>query len=127
MGSLSKVFISIFLSCISLYGVDWLTYDEARLLQEKNHKIIMIDAVRSSCHYCSDMDAEVFEDAQMMQYLEARFILVKVNLDNDSMPLSINPAFTPSFSFIDKHEKIIKTINGAWNIEDFKFLTKDIK
>lgn len=124
---MSKILFSILLTCVSLYAVDWLSYDEARLIQEKNHKVIMIDVVRSSCHYCSDMEMEVFDDAQMTRYLSERFILVKVNLDNDIMPLSINPAFTPSFYFINTNEELIKKINGAWNIEDFKDLTKGIK
>ena len=127
MGIVKKIFAIIFLSCVSLYAVEWLSYGEAKLLQEQNKKVIMIDVVRSSCHYCSDMETEVFDNVKMARYLNERFLLVKVNLDKDIMPLSIKPAFTPSFYFIDKNENVIKTINGAWNIEDFKSLTKDIK
>lgn len=124
---MSKIFISIFISCISLYAVNWLDYDEASLLQEKSAKIIMIDVVRSGCHYCTDMELEVFQDAKMTKYLKERFILVKINLDEDTIPSYIDPVFTPSFYFINKDKEVINQINGSWNIQDFKDLTKDIK
>lgn len=124
---MSKIFISIFISCISLYAVNWLDYDEASLLQEKSAKIIMIDVVRSGCHYCTDMELEVFQDVKMTRYLKERFILVKINLDEDTIPSYIDPVFTPSFYFINKDKEVINQINGSWNIQDFKDLTKDIK
>lgn len=124
---MSKIFLSLLLSFVPLFSVDWLSYADAKRMQKNNNKIIMIDAVRSECHYCSDMELEVFEDTEMIKYLNERFILVQVNLDDDSMPLDIKPVFTPSFYFINKNKKLIKTINGSWNIRDFKSITRNIK
>lgn len=87
----------------------------------------MIDIVRDDCHYCEDMQRDVLSDPKMSQYLEKKFIPVKLNLNRDKLPLGIKVHFTPTFFFVDKHQKIIKKIPGSWNIEDFTDLTKNIQ
>lgn len=111
----------------SLFALEFNSYDNALKLQKENGKTIMIDVVRTDCHYCTDMDKNVLQDPQMSQYLEQKFIPVKLNLDNDTLPLGIKVHFTPTFFFVDKNQKIIKSIPGSWNIQDFKDLTKNIK
>ncbi len=124
---MNKLLYLFFFLCSHVFAVEWLGYKEALDLQKKNHKIIMLDAIRTSCHYCSGMEAEVFEDLYMEEWLEERFLLVKINLDKDKMPLGIKPMMTPSFYFINNKQELIKKFNGAWNIEDFKDLTRNIK
>ena len=87
----------------------------------------MIDVIRTDCHYCEDMDKDVFQNNEMSEWLENRFIPVKLNLKNDKLPLGIQVHFTPTFFFVDTNGKIVKKIPGSWNIEDFKDLTKGIK
>ena len=114
------------LSFVSLIGADWMSYDEALKVQAKTGQVIMIDVVRSDCHYCIDMEKEVFDNALMHKWLDKRFIMAKINLDYEKAPLGIKTSFTPSFFFIDKKQQLIKKIPGSWNIVDFKDLTKNI-
>ncbi|MCK9473243.1 DUF255 domain-containing protein [Sulfurimonas sp.] len=124
---MKKIIFSFMLSCATLFGVDWQSYEEALKLQQKNSKIIMIDVVRTNCRYCINMDRDVFDDKEMSKWIEKRFIPVKLNLDTHEIPLGISVAMTPSFYFVDKNQKIIKNIPGSWNSDDFKDLTKNIK
>lgn len=124
---MKKIVLLLLGSLISLWGVEWLSYEDALKVQKKRNKIIMIDVVRTNCRYCVKMDEDVFKDKEMSKWLGERFIPVKLDADFDDMPLDIKAKMTPSFYFIDKHSKIIKMIPGSWNIEDFKSLTKDIK
>jgi len=118
----------LLISLSSLLALEFHTYDEALKLQKQNGKIIMIDIIRTDCHYCTDMDKKVFQNAEMSEYLQKRFIPVKINLDSDKLPLGIKAHFTPTFFFVNSKKKIIiKTIPGSWNIQDFKDLTKNIK
>ena len=87
----------------------------------------MIKIVRDDCRYCENMQTNVCENAEMYKWLEERFILVKVNLDKNDVPLDIKVSFTPSFYFVNKDQQIVKMIPGAWSIEDFKDLTRGIK
>ena len=111
----------------SLHAMEWKSYEEALLLQKENHKLIMIDVIRTNCHYCEDMERDVFNDKAMGTWIEERFIPVKLNLDHDTLPLGLKVSFTPTFFFVDEAHAIKKKIPGAWNIEDFQSMTKDLK
>jgi thioredoxin-related protein len=127
MGTIKKVFFLFIILTTSLWAIEWLSYDEAKVLQKKNHKPIMLDVMRNTCHYCKKMDKEVFDNKEMAQWLQERFILVQINLDEDLMPIDEEVTFTPTFYFLDENGKILKKIPGSWNIQDFKDLTRKIK
>ena len=124
---MNKLLYLVLLSAISLWSLEFYTYEEALQLQKKNNKIIMLDVMRSDCHYCITMKEEVFDDPEMSAWIEERFIPVELNLDFDELPLDLHVYFTPTFFFIDKNQTVIKKIPGSWNIQDFKDLTKNIK
>ena len=114
-------------SCfISLWSMEFFSYEKGLQLQKQNKKIIMLDAMRTDCHYCIDMERNVFDDPEMAKWIQKRFIPVKVNLDIDKLPLGLEVYFTPTFFFIDSNQKILKKVPGSWNIQDFKDLTKNI-
>ena len=124
---MNKIVLVLLASAMSLFALEFHNYKDALKMQKKSGKVIMIDVVRSDCHYCHKMDAQVFNDAQMSKWIEQKFIPVKLDLDFDDLPLGIKVHFTPTFFFVNKEQKIIKTIPGSWNIQDFKDLTKNIK
>jgi len=123
---LNKI-VTILLMLLSLYGAEFHSYEDSLKIQKQSHKIIILDVMRSDCHFCIKMQKEVFANKEMMQWLEDRFILCEINLDFDELPLGLKVHFTPTFFFVDENSKILKTIPGSWNIEDFKDLTRKIK
>ena len=125
-GKVNKFILSLSVAVIPLFATEFHSYEEALALQKQNHKIIMIDVMRSNCHYCMKMQREVFNNKEMFAWLEERFILAEVNLDFDEVPLGIHVSFTPTFFFVNKEHKIIKKVPGSWGIQDFKDLTKNI-
>lgn len=127
MGTIGKLFLSITMLSISLEAIEWFSFEKAKQEQKKTHKIIMLDVMRDSCHYCKDMDKNVFDNQEMIQWLEERFIPAQVNLDFSEMPIDEQIIITPTFFFINEEGKVIKKIPGSWNIQDFKDLTKGIK
>ena len=118
------IILAIF--AIQLKALEFLSFQEALRLQQKNKKIIMIDAVREDCRYCKKMEKSVFSDKSMAEWLQKRFIPVKIDIEKESLPYGLKVHFTPTFIFIKEH-KVLKIIPGSWNIRDFKDLTKDIK
>jgi len=126
---MSRVVFLFLVMLSALNAIEWLSYEEGLKLQAKNDKVIMIDVIRTECRFCKEMEAEVFDNKEMTEWLQKRFIAVKINLDKvdkNSMPLGITTSFTPSFFFIDKNGKLLKSLPGAWSIVDFKDLTKNI-
>ena len=124
---MNKFLLVLLLSICSLWAVEFHSLADALKMQKQSKKIIMIDIVRTNCHYCKDMDREVFQNAQMSRWLDDRFIAVKINLDNEELPMNLEVSFTPTFYFVNIDNKIVKKIPGAWNIEDFTDLIKGIK
>ncbi|QOY51781.1 thioredoxin family protein [Candidatus Sulfurimonas baltica] len=122
-----KVSMVLLFCFFNLSAIEWHTYEDALKLQEKSSKVIMVDVIRTECQYCIKMDKNVFADEEMSRWLQERFIPVKINLDTEKMPLDVEVKMTPTFYFLDKNKKIVKTIPGSWNIEDFKDLTKNIR
>ncbi|QSZ41993.1 DUF255 domain-containing protein [Sulfurimonas aquatica] len=121
------VVILLALACVSIFAKDFYTYEEALEIQKKSNKVIMLDVVRDGCHYCEDMKKNVFQDKEMLEWINQRFIPVEINLDHDEIPLELKVYFTPTFFFLDKNQKVLKKVPGSWSIEDFKDLTKGIK
>lgn len=124
---MNKIVLGLVLSISCVMGLEFHSFEEAKQIQKKNGKVIMIDFVRTDCHYCEDMQKDVFNNKEMSAWLESRFIPVQINIDHDKMPIDVEVHFTPMFYFLNKENKIVKKIPGAWNIEDFKDLTKGIK
>ncbi len=122
-----KILLSIVFGCVSLFGVEWVSYEMALELQKQSFKPIMVEVVRSDCRYCIAMQRDVFEDEAMSKWIAERFIAVKINLDTEKSPLDVTVTMTPSFYFIGKDRTILKSIPGSWSISDFKDLTKNIK
>ena len=123
-----KLFTVLSLVSVSmLHALEWKSYDAAVAEAMQEGKIIMIDAVRTGCHYCDDMQAEVFYDPEASAWIEERFIPVKVNISEEEMPLGITVGMTPTFYFIDPMGTIIKRIPGAWHWNDFKSMLEGIK
>lgn len=124
---MNKIIFFLLLCFVSLFGVEWQSYEKAQKKQQKSSKIVMIYIERTDCRYCINMHREVFDDKEMSEWIEERFIPVKLNLDMDDIPLDISVLMTPSFYFVNKNQKIVKMIPGSWNIDDFKSLIKNIK
>ena len=124
---MTKISVLLLLAAISLDATEWKSYEAGVAEQKSSHKPIMIDVVRTNCHYCINMEKTVFEDKEMSAWIEKRFIPVKINIDNEKLPLGLNVSFTPTFYFVDEKHNILKKIPGSWNIEDFKDLARNIK
>lgn len=108
-------------------GLNWRSWEDALIEADKTQKMIMVDAVRDGCHYCDDMQKNVFDDNAMAEFIEKRFIPVKVNLSKRAMPFGINVSMTPSFYFFTADRGLVKMIPGSWNQEDFRDFLEGIK
>lgn len=122
-----KTLLLLLSVALSLYAVQWRDYQSALKEQKISNKPIMLDIVRTGCHYCTDMEKKVFDDKEMSKWIEERFIPVKLNKSVETLPLGLKVMFTPTFYFVDKEGKILKRVPGSWNIQDFKDLTEKIK
>jgi len=94
-------------------------YAEAVRLAKKEHKLIMVEAMRPGCYYCQVMEEEVFDDPEAQEAIRMHVIPLKIDLDRDKMPMGIKARVTPSFYFLTAEGEEVKRLMGGWYKEDF--------
>lgn len=100
----------------------WKFYPEALEDAQKSGKLILLKAYQEQCHYCENMERNVFSDSAFSQWLREHFEPTAVNITHETMPLGLKVTITPSFYILDKNLKLVKRIPGSWSLKDFKSL-----
>jgi thioredoxin-related protein len=124
---MNRIILLLLLSTLNVWSLEFYTYAKALQIQKKTDKVIMIDIMRTGCHFCKKMNKNVLQEKSMSDYIEKNFIPVRLNLDHDKLLDGMHVDFTPTFYFIDKRGKILKILSGSWTSEDFKFILKKLK
>lgn len=62
--------------------INWLTFEEAAELTEKNPKMILVDVYTDWCGWCKKMDKGTFTDPAVVKYVNDTFYPVKMNAEN---------------------------------------------
>ena len=124
---MKKVFLLFFSILIFANDLKWYEFNEALNIAKKSNKIIMFEAMSQECHYCIEMESDVLENSEVKKKLNRYFILVKIDIYKDDLPIDINVILTPTFIFIDKNKKVIKKIPGAWHKEDFLNILDEVR
>ena len=101
---------------------------ENTLIKAKNeHKIIIIMLEKKNCHFCKKMEDEVFKDKDVSKILDRDFILLKLDVNRDELPLGLKKGMTPTFAFVKESGVIFSLIRGAWKRDDFISLLRYVK
>jgi len=62
-------------------GIQWVSFEEAVRLSEKNPKKVFIDIYTNWCGWCKKMDATTFKEAEVVKFINANFYPVKLNAE----------------------------------------------
>jgi thiol:disulfide interchange protein len=104
------------------------TYKEALEVAKRENKIVMIEGFITYCRGCIKMDREVFIDKRVKEALEKDFVVTKINVLGEKLPLGLKSLGTPSFYFIaNDGERVIDEVVGTGSVEEFLELLEDIK
>ena len=108
--------------------VDYLSFKKALKRAKEEGKIILVKATAPHCRYCVKME-KVCHMNEIKKLLNRHFVVVPVDLSEETLPLGLHVSMTPTFFFIfvdKKSDKVkIKRIPGAWNREDFIDILKE--
>lgn len=61
--------------------INWMSFEQAVALNDKNPKKIFIDIYTDWCGWCKRMDATTFIDSGVVAYMNANFYAVKLNAE----------------------------------------------
>jgi len=118
MKKLLLLFISVFAFAFDWSGkVNWsISYDAAKQIAKKEHKLIMVDVSLSHCPPCRYLATHVYTDDKVANYINSHFIPVFYLADQDNLPAEVQnyfPGSTPTILFIKPNGELFSAIYGA--------------
>ena len=64
--------------------INWLTFEEAAAMTEKDPKMIIVDVYTDWCGWCKKMDKGTFTDPTVVEYINNTFYPVKMNAEDSN-------------------------------------------
>lgn len=94
----------------------------------KQNKRVLVMLTQEGCPTCEYMNDVAFADAVLESYLTTHFILVKLDINNDTIPLNLKVYGTPTFYILNQNgEKIGRQIAGGGTASEFLKLLQSYK
>lgn len=133
-----RFFSLFFLGCFSI-GWDfpgdqltWYSFDEGLAKAQKENKHVLIDVYTDWCGWCKVMEQKTYSDLNVIRYLNAKFVLVKLNPEKDdqvtyngkkysaaqfSQGIGVNGY--PATAFFESDAKMVTLVPGFVEAKDF--------
>ncbi len=106
------------------------TFKEALEASENQNKPIFIDSYTTSCRYCKKMDKTTFRNREVVKYLNANFITVKMNMRSEE-GLAIKEKYAvnalPTLLFLDSEGESLVRVDGFIDTKTFLKKAKKAK
>ncbi len=97
--------------------VNWaISYNTAKMIAQKEHKLIMVDISLSHCPPCRYLASKVYTDNEVANYINSNFVPVFYLADKDNIPVEVQSYFTgstPTILFIKPNGELYRVIIGA--------------
>ncbi len=110
--------------------VDWaISYNLAKNLAKKEHKLVMVDVSLSHCPPCRYLASEVYTNNKVASYINKHFIPVFYLADRDSIPVEVQSYFTgstPTILFIKPSGELFYRMIGARPPQGFLSILKAV-
>ena len=95
------------------------TFNEAVAQAKKEHKVILLEIYGTNCQFCEKMESEVFPKESVSEKLKDNFIMLKINGDEEDIPLGITMQMTPMHIFVTETKDIKDMTFGFLAEKDF--------
>ncbi len=97
--------------------VNWsISYNAAKDVAKKEHKLVMVDVSLSHCPPCRYLAQHVYTDDKVANYINSHFVPVFYLADQDNLPTEVQNYFTgstPTILFIKPNGELFSAIYGA--------------
>ena len=99
--------------------INWYSYEEGMALGLSENKKVFISFYADWCKFCKTMDRKTFQNGEIISYLNANFISIKVNVEREksvAREYNINPL--PDSWFLSEKGDVIGNKPGYLTAED---------
>jgi uncharacterized protein YyaL (SSP411 family) len=110
--------------------VNWaLSYNLAKQIAKKEHKLVMVDIALSHCPPCKYLAQNVYTRDDVANYINKNFVPVFYLADQDNIPAEVQNYFTgstPTILFIKPNGELFYSFIGARPPQTFLQILKDV-
>ena len=92
-------------------------YEQAFALAKAEQKGVMVMLTQDNCKACWYMENIVFEDELLVEKIERSFVPLSLDVHDDDIH-GLDYSGTPTFYFLSAEEKVIKRLDGVYNIKE---------
>ncbi len=64
--------------------LQWLSFEKGMAEAKKSNKKMLVDVYTDWCSWCKRMDADTYSNTGIASYLQARYVLVKLNAESSA-------------------------------------------
>jgi thioredoxin-related protein len=118
-----KIFLYIVLSLNLLIGSvlnSDISYEKAIEIAKKENKKVLIFMYSQFCPWCEKMKKTTLSNKKVIEYINSRYIFVKLDTRMDEYPPKLKPRFIPTTYVLDPNtEETIQEIYGYKSSESF--------
>lgn len=125
---MNKIILGLLLFSSTLFSLEWAKdINTAFAMAKKEQKNIMVFVEGEQCRWCKKMKGRTLSDELVEKRLE-KFVVVKV-MREDPAVMAVIPEVqgVPTTFFMDKNKKVLETILGYVNSEDFISYINDVE
>lgn len=123
-----KLVVGFVLLSSTLFSLEWAKdINTAFAMAKKEQKNVMVFVEGENCRWCKKMKGRTLSDESVEKRLE-KFVVVKV-MREDPKAMAHLPSVrgVPTTFFMDKNKKVLETILGYANSEDFIAYINDVE
>jgi len=126
-----KKTIILFVSLIGLLLADDLIWQKnlqsALATAQKEHRVVMVMVEGEHCRWCKKMRYRTLSDEAVVDALKP-YVTVRVDeTDRNAMGELPRVEGVPTIFFISPDKKVIETVTGYYNVDDFLSFVKEVK
>jgi len=103
------------------------SFEDALKIAKEEDKIILLEMVSTNCPFCKDMEENVLSQENVQEAIKKDFVLAKINVDYDPIPLNLSQQMTPMFVFATADENVEDMRLGYIEEADFLKLLEEQK
>ena len=118
--------------------VEWPSFESALESAKDTGKIVLIDVFAPTCPWCRKMQAEVYTDRQLQNYLYSTFEIGRIDISIDSdtvnfkgyelssaqLGAGFGASGTPTTIFMEPSGEYITRLPGYHGLDDFREVLK---
>ena len=132
-----KKFLLLMVGVVFMFAFEWsgkvnwsISYQAAKNIAAKEHKLVMVDIALSNCPPCKYLASKVYTNDKVANYINKNFVPVFYLADKDSIPLEVQSYFTgstPTIMFIEPNGQLFTYFIGARTPADFLAILQKVK